>query len=121
MFKLWRIYNCICQVHPNLRLRDEDQRLELRTVNALRNVEHDQWLTTYDYNYTGMKRSNFPVVALVIHFRLTCSSFFKILKSTLNSILEVSLCLFCFMQFCSIFRFYIATIVYCINVRALMF
>jgi len=36
-----------------LRLRSEDQRLELRTVNALRNVEHDQWLTTYDYNYTG--------------------------------------------------------------------
>ncbi|CAK8679319.1 unnamed protein product [Clavelina lepadiformis] len=45
-------------VHPNLRLRQEDQRLELRSANALRNLERDQWKTTYDYNYTGNGPSN---------------------------------------------------------------
>lgn len=45
-------------VHPNLRLRDESQRLELRSVNCLRNVEREQWKTIYQYNYTGYGESN---------------------------------------------------------------
>nr|XP_039267789.1 uncharacterized protein LOC120342865 [Styela clava] len=45
-------------VHPNLRLRDENQRIELRTANSLRNVERDQWKTVYQYNYTGYGESN---------------------------------------------------------------
>ena len=35
-------------------MRDEDQRIELRTANTLRNVEREQWKTTYDYQFTGM-------------------------------------------------------------------
>uniref|UniRef100_F6ZKQ1 Uncharacterized protein n=1 Tax=Ciona intestinalis TaxID=7719 RepID=F6ZKQ1_CIOIN len=45
-------------VHPNTRLRSEEQTLELRSVNCLRNIERDQWKTTYDYNYTGNGPSN---------------------------------------------------------------
>jgi len=45
-------------VHPNLLIREEDQRIELRTANALRNVEREQHKTTYDYNFTEQGPSN---------------------------------------------------------------
>merc|ERR1739842_683 len=40
-------------IHPNLRLREEDQTIQLRTSNCLRNIEREQQVTTYDYNFTG--------------------------------------------------------------------
>ena len=45
-------------VAPNLQSREGDMRVSLRTANALRNVERDQWQTTYDRNHTGLGPAN---------------------------------------------------------------
>ena len=45
-------------VAPNLQNRSGDMRVNLRTANALRNVERDQWQTTYDRQHTGLGPAN---------------------------------------------------------------
>ena len=41
-------------VAPNLQNRAPDMKISLRSANALRNVERDQWQTTYDRNHSGI-------------------------------------------------------------------
>ncbi|KAL3836233.1 hypothetical protein ACJMK2_021672 [Sinanodonta woodiana] len=45
-------------VTPNLQNRWPEMRVSMRTANALRNMERDQWQTTYDLNHTGIGPSN---------------------------------------------------------------
>lgn len=45
-------------VAPNLQIRQGDMKLSLRSANALRNVERDQWQTTYDRTHTGLGPAN---------------------------------------------------------------
>ncbi|CAH1774615.1 unnamed protein product [Owenia fusiformis] len=41
-------------VIPNLEKRPVDQQVTPKTANALRNIERNQWQTTYDLNHTGI-------------------------------------------------------------------
>jgi hypothetical protein len=43
---------------PNLQSRAPDMSLSDNTANSLRNVERDQWQTTYDLQHTGIGPSN---------------------------------------------------------------
>lgn len=45
-------------VVPNLQNRTGDLKVSLRTANAMRNVERDQWQTTYDRAHTGLGPNN---------------------------------------------------------------
>ena len=45
-------------VVPNLQSRAPDMSLSDNTANSLRNVERDQWQTTYDLQHTGIGPSN---------------------------------------------------------------
>jgi len=46
-------------VVPNLQQRQgTEQALSARSANATRNVERQQWKTTYDVNHTGIGPSN---------------------------------------------------------------
>ena len=45
-------------VAPNLQARGPEMRLSQRSANALRNIERDQWQTTYDRNNTGLGPTN---------------------------------------------------------------
>jgi len=67
-----KIEHTFFQIRPNLRLRNEDQRIELRTVNALRNVERDQWKTTYDYSYTGEQEVMY-ILPILLNGNLQCA------------------------------------------------
>ncbi|XP_013388265.1 uncharacterized protein LOC106157223 isoform X2 [Lingula anatina] len=45
-------------VVPNLKQRSPEQTLSPATANALRNVEREQWQTTYQQNHTGLGPTN---------------------------------------------------------------
>ncbi|XP_021361900.1 uncharacterized protein LOC110455829 [Mizuhopecten yessoensis] len=45
-------------VAPNLQDRPMEMKVSDRTANALRNVERNQWHTTYDLNHTGLGPAN---------------------------------------------------------------
>lgn len=45
-------------VAPNLQARGPEMRLSQRSANALRNIERDQWQTTYDRSNTGLGPTN---------------------------------------------------------------
>ncbi|XP_033733291.1 LOW QUALITY PROTEIN: uncharacterized protein C7orf31-like [Pecten maximus] len=45
-------------VAPNLQNRWTDMKVSDRTANALRNIERNQWHTTYDLNHTGLGPAN---------------------------------------------------------------
>ncbi|KAJ8307311.1 hypothetical protein KUTeg_015395 [Tegillarca granosa] len=45
-------------VAPNIQERPPELQVSERTANAMRNVERDQWQTTYDLNHTGIGPSN---------------------------------------------------------------
>jgi len=45
-------------VVPNLQDRSPNMKLSGRTANSLRNIERDQWQTTYDMNHTGLGPAN---------------------------------------------------------------
>ncbi|WAR04868.1 CG031-like protein [Mya arenaria] len=45
-------------VAPNLQSREGDMKVSVRTATAMRNVERDQWQTTYDRQHTGLGPAN---------------------------------------------------------------
>ncbi|XP_045209471.2 uncharacterized protein LOC123561284 [Mercenaria mercenaria] len=45
-------------VAPNLQSRTGDMKVSLRTATSLRNLERDQWETTYNKNHTGLGPAN---------------------------------------------------------------
>lgn len=48
---------------PNLEERGPGGDISNKSSNALRNVEREQWTTTYDRNHTGMEPRNTRVAS----------------------------------------------------------